>query len=88
MDVFAETSEKHLRAILVALCQDPYILAKATRMADNLEDAEEQATTSDSDMSEGDDLAICIQCEDAFSEEKNDDEACLYHPGKLNFLAK
>lgn len=88
MDVFAETSEKHLRAILVALCQDPHILAKATRMAYNLEDVEEEATTSDSDMSEGDDLAICLQCEDAFWEAKNDDAACLYHPGKLNFLAK
>ena len=79
MEVFAETSEKHLRAILVALCQDPHILAKATRMADNLEDAAEQ-TGSDSDMSEAD-LAICCQCEEAFSEEKNDEDACLYHPG-------
>ncbi|KAJ4164281.1 hypothetical protein LMH87_005959 [Akanthomyces muscarius] len=70
MDVFAGTSEKHLRAILVALCQDPNILAKATRMADNLEEAAEQ-TGSDSDMSEAD-LAICCQCEEAFSEDKNE----------------
>lgn len=81
MDVFAETSEKHLRAILVALCQDPYILEKATRMADNLEDAAEQAG-SDSDMSEAD-LAICCQCEEAFSEDKNDEDACLSHPGSF-----
>lgn len=79
MDVFAKTSEKHLRAILVALCQDLHILEKATRMADNLEDAAEQAG-SDSDMSEVE-LAICCQCEEAFSENKNDEDACLSHPG-------
>ncbi|OAQ99999.1 hypothetical protein LLEC1_01848 [Akanthomyces lecanii] len=49
-------------------------------MADSLEEAAEQ-TGSDSDMSEAD-LAICCQCEEAFSEEKNDENACLYHPGK------
>ncbi|KAM3562479.1 hypothetical protein MY1884_001778 [Beauveria asiatica] len=82
MDLFDNVSEKHLRAVLVALCKDTDIYIKALDMVDKLETAEEDAM-ADSHASESQPkLAICIRCEKAFSIDDNEDYDCLYHYGK------
>ncbi|KAM3513008.1 hypothetical protein MY11210_003313 [Beauveria gryllotalpidicola] len=83
MDLFDDVSEKHLRAVLVALCKDMDIFNRAFDMIEKLETAEEDAM-ADSDMSESEPkLAICIRCDAAFYTDENQDYDCSYHPGDL-----
>lgn len=74
MEEFVATSESHLRTILGALCQDPYILAKATEMAAKLKAAPSSCG--------GSDLLICIQCKQPFSVLAVPTNECRYHDGE------
>ncbi|PQK11210.1 hypothetical protein BB8028_0002g15280 [Beauveria bassiana] len=58
MDVVASLPESHLRAILVALCKDPYTHDRVISMASKLAAAPSSCN--------GSDLAICVQCKQAF----------------------
>ncbi|OAA39325.1 hypothetical protein BBO_06749 [Beauveria brongniartii RCEF 3172] len=83
MGLFDDVSEKHLRAVLVALCKDTDICTKALAMVDKIEKAEKDAM-ADSNVSESEPkLAICVRCEKAFSIDDNEDYDCFYHYGDL-----
>ncbi|KAM3477346.1 hypothetical protein MY5147_002746 [Beauveria neobassiana] len=58
MDVVASLPESHLRAILVALCKDPYTHDRVISMTSKLAAAPSSCN--------GSDLAICVQCKQAF----------------------
>ncbi|EJP70595.1 uncharacterized protein BBA_00225 [Beauveria bassiana ARSEF 2860] len=82
MGLFDNVSEKHLRAVLRALCKDTDICAKALAMVDKLEKAEGSAM-ADNNVGESEaKLAICIRCEKAFSVDDDEDYDCVYHNGK------
>ncbi|KAJ2966426.1 hypothetical protein NQ176_g10156 [Zarea fungicola] len=76
MDIFATTSESHLRAILVGLCNDRKTRAKAVDLAKKL--AETPSATPS-----GSDLSICGQCNQAFSLLADTKGQCRYHPGEM-----
>ncbi|OAQ99991.1 hypothetical protein LLEC1_01847 [Akanthomyces lecanii] len=59
MDVLVNLQESHLRAILIALCDDGSTRRKVVEMANKL-------LTAPSNCG-GSDQAICVQCNEAFS---------------------
>ncbi|EJP70596.1 uncharacterized protein BBA_00226 [Beauveria bassiana ARSEF 2860] len=73
MDVVASLPESHLRAILVALFKDPYTHDRVISMASKLAAAPSSCN--------GSDLAICVQCKQAFSVLTRAENSCHYHPG-------
>ncbi|KAJ6785703.1 hypothetical protein PWT90_08711 [Aphanocladium album] len=76
MDVLASLNESHLRAILVALCDDAHTRNKIVDMASKL-------TTAPSSCG-GADQAICIQCNEAFSILTPQQGHCRFHPGEMS----
>lgn len=73
MDAIASLPYSHLRAILVALCHDRYTRAKVVDMANKLAAAPPRCN--------GHDLALCVQCAQAFSVIWRSDNSCRFHPG-------
>ncbi|KAM3532735.1 hypothetical protein NHJ13051_000198 [Beauveria bassiana] len=83
MGLFDNVSEKHMRAVLRALCKDTDICTKALAMVDKLEKAERSAM-ADNNVGESEaKLAICVRCEKAFSIDDNEKHDCVYHNGDL-----
>ncbi|XWW99729.1 hypothetical protein V2A60_007741 [Cordyceps javanica] len=74
MDVIASLPDSHIRAILVALCNDRHTRAKVVEMATKLAAAPSNCN--------GSDQAICVQCEQAFSVLARPDNSCRFHPGR------
>lgn len=70
--------EQQLRAILLALCDDRSTRAlaenhyRALKAADNPSTGLKRKAT---------DLFVCVQCDEAFTEESNTETSCWYHPG-------
>ncbi|KAM3457011.1 hypothetical protein MY3296_001381 [Beauveria thailandica] len=73
MDIVASLPESHLRAILVALCNDPRTHDRVIHMASKLAAAPSAGN--------GSDQAICVQCNRAFSVLTRAGNSCRYHPG-------
>lgn len=74
MDVLVNLKESHLRAILIALCDDGHTRQKVVEMANKL-------LTAPSDCG-GSDQAICVQCKEAFSLFARPENKCRFHPGR------
>lgn len=89
MEALLKTSDRNLRAILIALCDDSSVRRKAIEFFNNIQ----QFTTRDEPETGGStkrkaeivNIGICIQCRDAFDEDNNGREDCLYHPGRWLF---
>ncbi|KAF1736549.1 hypothetical protein CRV24_002156 [Beauveria bassiana] len=79
MGLFDNVSEKHLRAVLRALCKDKDICTKALVMVEKLEKAEGSAMADNNVGEREAKLAICVRCEKAFSVDDNEDYDCVYH---------
>ncbi|KAJ4164280.1 hypothetical protein LMH87_005958 [Akanthomyces muscarius] len=76
MDVLVNLRESHLRAILIALCDDLHTRRKVVDMANKL-------VTAPSNCG-GSDQAICVQCSQAFSVLARPENRCRFHPGSMN----
>ncbi|KAF4990068.1 hypothetical protein FGRMN_8687 [Fusarium graminum] len=74
--------EHQVRAILLALCDDSSVRARAEnhyralKAADNPSTGVKRKATTD--------LYVCVQCDGAFSHESNTETSCRYHPGSLD----
>ncbi|KAK4209183.1 hypothetical protein QBC37DRAFT_430711 [Rhypophila decipiens] len=87
INALAVASDHTVRAILIAVCDDSGVRAKALdylkqlepeaiRRAKSLpEPAKKRKTTSG--------LAICVQCEESFDPDDNQVKECRYHNGEL-----
>ncbi|KAI1306635.1 hypothetical protein F5Y03DRAFT_136117 [Xylaria venustula] len=82
-----------LRAVLIALCKDPYQKRKAisyfTKL-EALESKQRQAVGTGSSSANrpnkrraDSELAICTNCKEPFSADDNPPDACRYHPGYM-----
>ncbi|KAK1247405.1 hypothetical protein MKX07_002314 [Trichoderma sp. CBMAI-0711] len=66
------------KAILLSLCTNPAICAKVASYAKRLdEEASSKKRKPDSA------IAICVQCDQPYYEEDNDDTSCVHHDGVL-----
>ena len=72
--------EHQLRAILLALCDDPAVLKRALNHYSALKAADNPTTGLK--RKAYNDLFVCVQCDEAFTNEDNTEESCRYHPGK------
>lgn len=69
------------KAILLSLCTNPAICAKVATYAKRLdEEALSKKHKPDST------IAICVQCDQPYYEEDNDDTSCVHHDGELSLL--
>ncbi|RBR23563.1 uncharacterized protein FIESC28_03745 [Fusarium coffeatum] len=73
--------EHQLRAILLALCDDPTVLKRALNHYRALKAADNPTTGLK--RKAYNDLFVCVQCDEAFTNEVNTEEPCRYHPGEL-----
>ncbi|WZH40510.1 uncharacterized protein QYS62_001443 [Fusarium acuminatum] len=71
-------SEQQLRAILLALCDDSSVRALAENHYRALKAADDPSTGLK--RKAADDLFVCVQCDEAFTEESNTETSCWYHP--------
>lgn len=87
MDALNCASESTVRAILFALCADRSVRSNALKMLDQLQPTAKLAartpeyTQLKAKRKADVDLAICVQCDEPFSEEHNVSQACGYHTG-------
>jgi hypothetical protein len=72
-------SEQQLRAILLALCDDSSVRALAENHYRALKAADDPSTGLKRKAT--DDLFVCVQCDEAFTEESNTETSCWYHLG-------
>lgn len=71
--------EQQLRAILLALCDDRSTRALAENHYRALKAADNPSTGLK--RKAADDLFVCVQCDEAFTQESNTETSCWYHPG-------
>jgi hypothetical protein len=76
--------EHQLRAILLALCDDSSVRARALNHYRALKAADNPTTGLK--RKAWNDLFVCVQCDGAFSHEDNTETSCRYHPGGLSRL--
>ncbi|KAF5601044.1 hypothetical protein FPANT_1908 [Fusarium pseudoanthophilum] len=70
-----------VRAILRALCQDSGTRSRALSYFETLEAVNDSSDTRKRKAE--DELSICVQCDEAFyANDNNDKEACCYHWGE------
>lgn len=81
MEGILKASDAEAKKILVALCGDTPGLAR--RAADHLNRMRAMADESKQGVKRKADstISICIQCQEPFVEEDNNDKACRYHAG-------
>jgi hypothetical protein len=73
-----------VRAILIAICNSIPQRSKTLEYLDKITNVESASTASPKKSLKRkakSEIKICVQCQDAFNEDENDDEACRYHPG-------
>jgi hypothetical protein len=73
--------EQQLRAILLALCDDRSVRARAENHYRALKAADNPSTGLK--RKAANDLFVCVQCDEAFTQEDNTETSCRYHPGLL-----
>lgn len=82
MDKIVNTSDRLAHLVLVALCHDTEIHARALDLLVKLEQSE--LATNGTKRKAGDDgLLVCTQCDQTFMEEDNSETACNYHEGEF-----
>lgn len=88
MDALNCASESTVRAILFALCADRSVRFNALKMLDQLQPSAKlmarapEYTQLRTKRKADVDLAICVQCDEPFSEQNNTPQACTYHSGE------
>ncbi|KAF5647524.1 uncharacterized protein FTJAE_1580 [Fusarium tjaetaba] len=71
--------EQHVRAILLALLDDPSVKARALNHYRRLKAADNPVTGLKRKAMN--DLFVCVQCDQAFTHQDNTETSCRYHPG-------
>jgi hypothetical protein len=79
MEAIAACSDSLARAVLNALCHDPEIERKASQYLEKLIAASDSENKGVKRPAE--ELEICGQCKESFTEASNSAKACLYHDG-------
>ncbi|KAF5551761.1 hypothetical protein FNAPI_7367 [Fusarium napiforme] len=74
--------EQHVRAILLALLDDPSVKARALNHYSRLKAADNPVTGLKRKAMN--DLFVCVQCDQAFTHQDNTETSCRYHPGDLD----
>ncbi|KAK3935499.1 hypothetical protein QBC46DRAFT_397417 [Diplogelasinospora grovesii] len=90
MDALYLASDKTVRAILTALCDDSEVKDKALAYLDRLE-PEAKVKARAPGMGESinkkrkaeSEIKICVQCDDTFLEDDNSPRNCRYHSGDM-----
>lgn len=97
LDGLIEAPEPLVRAILVKLCEESHIRARALQYLDNLLHFESQGVTTTVSSANAStspvpgnprkrrktgDPKICVQCETIFVDDENNRNACRYHSGE------
>ena len=80
IDSIIRLPDFHLRAILVALCDDIQTCNKAEGYLEDLQDADTPAKQLARKSLH--DIWICVLCKKPFSYQDNTPGNCSYHPGK------
>lgn len=80
IDSIIRLPDFHLRAILVALCDDVQTRNKAEEYLKDLQRADTPAKQLARKSLR--DIWICVQCKAPFSYQHNTPGSCSYHPGK------
>jgi hypothetical protein len=75
-EVVKSISGNQAKAILLALCNTPAICSKVASYAKRLNQEESKKRKPESS------IAICVQCDQPFDREDNDDNICVHHEGK------
>ncbi|KAM0292246.1 hypothetical protein ACHAO9_003219 [Fusarium lateritium] len=74
-----QAPEQQLRAILLALCDSSSVRSRAENHYRALKAADNPSTGLK--RKAANDLFVCVQCDEAFSQEDNTETSCWYHPG-------
>ncbi|KAI1122576.1 hypothetical protein F5Y10DRAFT_71377 [Nemania abortiva] len=83
MERLTNMSEAKAKSILLAFCSDDSALERrALQFLDQL-DSLEKSRTAGTKRKASSAIKICVQCQDAFDEDDNNDKACRYHDGEL-----
>lgn len=61
--------DRHVRAILLSVCDDDYVRQLAQDRRRQFEQSSDKTPS------------FCVQCDTVFDEDDNDSKACAYHPG-------
>ncbi|KAJ3521682.1 hypothetical protein NM208_g13182 [Fusarium decemcellulare] len=81
IDDMINAPEQQIRAILLALCEDQKVRRHALEHYEALQAAASSETSLKRKAK--DDLFVCVQCGEAFTNDENHKEACCYHWGEL-----
>jgi hypothetical protein len=94
MERLVNMSEAKAKAILLALCSDdPLLTRRASQFLDQMETLERRVTATAGDQQGGtkrkaqSTIKVCIQCQEPFYEEDNNDKACRYHDGMCDIIS-
>ncbi|KAF4436083.1 hypothetical protein F53441_13331 [Fusarium austroafricanum] len=74
--------EHQVRSVLLALLDDPVVRHRALNHYHTLKAADNPATGLKRKAMN--DLFVCVQCDQAFTQEDNTETSCRYHPGDLD----
>jgi hypothetical protein len=75
LDIIRAISAENAHAILIYLCDDQRVRSKAASLAEQMgpKSKKRKATSP---------LAVCVQCDQVFDEDDNEEKDCWYHSGK------
>ncbi|KAM0250725.1 hypothetical protein ACHAQJ_008480 [Trichoderma viride] len=76
-EVIKSISGDQAKAILLYLCTSPVICSKVVSYAKRLDQEESRKRKPESS------IAICVQCDQPFHQDDNDDSSCVHHDGVL-----
>lgn len=79
-EVVKSISGDQAKAILLSLCISPAICSKVASYAKRLNQEESKKRKPESS------IAICVQCDQPFYQDDNDDTSCVHHDGEPLYI--
>ena len=84
MDQIVNTSDHFAHVVLIALCEDPEVLRKASPLVAQLEQRLPHSALNGTKRKADDSpLFVCTQCDQVFTEAENGPQACAFHEGNF-----
>ena len=81
MDVITSCPDEVARTVLIALCDDKIIRMKAISYINKLQRPATGTAGTAGKRKASDELRICIQCQEPFTDAENSSKACRWHDG-------
>lgn len=81
LDQLMEAPHHHIRAILLALCNDIEVQQTALAHLQSLQDFDTDTSSKAPKRKAMHEALVCGQCDEVFSDEDNNEGDCIYHPG-------